>query len=433
MRIQSIQSSINFQDTLNSLVPSVKLPFNPFNGKFSLSWKDNLVIAGIVLAVASAVGAVLLNLIAAAVSFVALAALLGFTFFYVHNFNDGVALDKTVQTLKVENQHLQTTQKKMQAAADLLQKQYKEVQGINTQLNQTVTTIQANTQRLENANRTLTDNNQRLSSNLIQLEQNSRNLSQRVEQLQKAIPILKTQVANFADQNIALGKELNVLDIEKAGVDQETKLLASKIQDFDMTFDQEIKDLSEQIHRAAAVSSSLFTSLNAQRKDLDVEVNSLTSTVGNLKKLEETLKQRSEELNSLENLTATKTDELEKIEKQMQEAQINLNETKNAFDIEANKLKEIQENITQQEIKLEATKDQLLAFPQKLQEAENQLQQKINSIEQMQQNTLIVINKKINEKIEEAKLKNREISEINIQIEQKTKLLQEIRKQVEQK
>jgi chromosome segregation ATPase len=433
MNISSIPSSINFQHSLHSLIPSIKLLLNPFGSKFSLSWKDNLVIAGIVVAVGSAAAAVFLNLFAAAVSFTALAILLGFTLFYVHNFNDGIALDKTVQTLKLENQQLQTTQKKMQAAADQLQKQYRDIQGINAQLNQTITTIRVNIQRLENANASLTQGNQRLLTNLNQLKQSNKDLSQRVDQLQKAIPILKNQVATFTEQNVALGKELNVLDIEKVGVDQETKLLASKVKDFDMTFDQDVKDLSEQIHRAAAVSSSLFTRLNDQRKELDVQVNSFTSSVGNLQELETALKQRSEELHSLGQRAAKRTEELEAIEKQMQQAQTNLDATKNAFDAEATKLKAIQDNITQQEKKLEATTNQLQAFSQKLEEAEKQMQQKMGSLELVQQNTLTVLKNKINEKTEEAKQKNRELGELDIQINQKTKLLQAMNAQLEQK
>ncbi|MBS0604883.1 MAG: hypothetical protein JSS60_07590 [Verrucomicrobia bacterium] len=408
-------------------LPSFELPGIPFTGKFSLSWRDNVMLAGVVLAVASAAGAFFMGLTAAAIGFLALGILLAFSAYYVHNFNEGIELQQTVDLLKQQNSDLQTAQKKIEASTADLQRQYNQVQSINRQLNQTITSLQATTQSLQSANAQLTQNNQSLQANLLQLQQNNLSLQQRVTQLQQAIPLLKEQVASFADQNVLLGKDLNVLNLETIGVDQQTKQLAQTVRGIDMTFDQNVLDLSQQIQRAKAVSTTLFSTLGDQKKDLEKQIGLLSSSVGNLQALDAQLKLRNQELQVLQLQLGAKTVNLQRLQEQIQQTQDSLSVTKRAFDAEAQKLSQIQTEIAAQEQKLEQTKQQLLAFPQKLQDAEKELQAKIDDIEKRQQLNLAAVQGKIQLLIQQGQQLKAENQELARQIEQKKKDLAAIK------
>ena len=200
--------------------------------------------------------------------------------------NDNAALEEATDKLRQENSVLQTTQKKMEVGTVVLQRQYNEIQTTNRQLNQTVTSLQGNVHNLQNANQELTEGNQQLQNHTKDLEESNKLLQQQVSQLGQAALALKNQLALFVDQNVILGSNLNILDINKKELDEDTKQMGQKIEQLDMTFNGDILKLSEEIQRAKTVSSQLFKGLALQKENLQKEVKSVEISTNNLKATE---------------------------------------------------------------------------------------------------------------------------------------------------
>lgn len=390
-------------------IPSFSFPLNPFNTRFTLNWRDNLMIAGVVLTVGSAVASFFAGLALTGVAFTAAAALLLYSAYYVHNFNNGIELEQTVNLLRKKNEELITAERTLEVNAAELRNQYSQIQGVNQTLNQTVSSLQGRTRDLQAANTELSRNNQTLQGNLQQYQQTNQSLQQRINALQQAIPILKEQVANFARQNIDFGRSINVLNLDNAGLEEQNKRLAQNIHGFDMTFDANVLALSQEIHRAQTVSQTLFSSIGQQKKDLEKQVQTFQSSVDNLQALEEILQQRTSELQEVQKQIQNGNGDLQKLQQDLANTQTALNQTKDAFNTESQKLLRIQTEISTEESKLEQTKIELEAIPSRLQETERKLNAEISLIEEGKKNLVSELDKKIEEKLQHAKKLNEEI------------------------
>ena len=121
-----------------------------------------------------------------------------------------------------------------------------------------MSTLQANAGNLESRNSTLTVTSNNLRGEVDTLKHDQVNLQQRITQLQSAIPLLKNQIAAFADQNVKLGKDLSIADIETIKTDPLVDELKGS--------DPHVQELGQQIQRAKAVSAKLFSTFDGQRK-----------------------------------------------------------------------------------------------------------------------------------------------------------------------
>ena len=407
-------SALNILPSFTSLLPS--LPSLPSCSNFTLNWRDNVVFGGVALAVASAAVSFFLGLTATAVSFAALSVILGFSAYYVHYFNDGKALQDTVSKLEKDRTDLQAAQREMEANAELLRRRYQEVQGINAQLGQNIAALQGRTRELEGVNAHFTATNQALTGNVTNLEQANRDLQERLHQLEQAIPLLKAQVSSFADENTAFGQHLNVLggDIEAAG--GHSVALAMSIQGFDMTFDQNVLELSQQIQRAKEVSHVAFGTMGDQKQALEGQIGTLQQQLTELQTLQGDFHRLTAELEDKKQKLAASTGELEAIDRQFQQRQTEFDATQRALAQAAAQLEQVRTSITAEQVKLEAAKVQLLAVPEKLAQAERELQDHLHEIEATQQESIRKVDAKIAEKIERAKGLNIELADLNAQI-----------------
>ncbi len=363
---------------------------------------------------------------AAAISFLALGILLSWTCYWVRNDNKDTSLQNTLETLKQHNRQLQDTQEKMQIAAEELEKRHEQIQETNTQLHQNIASLNLTTEHLRTENGNITASHQQLTEQLHQLEQLNRNLSDGADKVQRAVPLIKAQVARFTKENLSLGRELNVLSVESIGLNRETQRLAATKDGVDRIFDKGIQELSEQIDRANALPSSLFTSFKEQNQALDQELNALIKTNGELKQTEEAVTRRNGELRDLDKSLMQKTSDLKSIERQLSQMLHQFDSAKRGLEAANCKTRNLQEEYSQLEYKVDNAKNELLCLNEKLKDEEVQLRTDIERLKQDQQHHLLEVQKKIDEKIAEFEQKKqgtseldrrREVQEINIQIE----------------
>ncbi len=423
---QGAQSLQNTQNTQATNTPAHPLE-NIVNGKYSCNWQDNVMLAGMVLAVGSAIGAFFLNMTAAAISFFVLGVLLSYSAYYVHNFDDGQALQQRINQLTAENAQLQNAKTRIERGANRARNQVSELQRENERLNQSTEALRRSAQNFQSENQELINNNRNMQTNLQQLREHNKELQERTVQLKNAIPILAEQVASFSQKNIQLCKDISV---DKNTLHEEVKTSSQTIDGCDMTFDKHVLALSEQIHLSQKISSEVFSSLQKQSEKLSSNTLALQSNVNNLENIEKTFKQRSQELNNLQVQIEDKENVLNQLDEKTKLAKESLEKTTNAHLSETQRLSQIQSNIATQEEKLINAKKELLAYPQKLEEAENSYKKKIEEIENNNRVTLQsadeIIKKRRREALDagrEANTKKKELETLNKEIAERAEKL----------
>lgn len=398
-------------------------PAKPTGRKFSLNWKDGVMAAGVAIAIAGAVASFFMAMIAAGVAFVALGVLVGFSAYYVHNFNNGIALQETVDKLKKMNGELQAAQKKMQANVADLNKDAKEIKETNKKLNETIAGLNKVNKALEAANADLARNRKDFEKDLHGFQEENQGLKARVNQLAQSIPILKEQVSVFVDQNLQFGQHLNVLDGDIADLDAHNQAFAERVKGFDMTFDENVFNLSAQIQRAQSVSKLIFDALAFQKNDLHEQLGKLMGEVKKMQDLDVVLKERNQELTHLETEISKEREELNKLHQEMHETELSLQTTKSSLESEIKELHEVEALIAQDQFNLQEAQKELSKLPEKLALAEKTLEEKVASIKQLQKSSLRQVEEKIAGKIEEAKRLNEQIAGLQKQIEEKRRQL----------
>jgi chromosome segregation ATPase len=419
MSIPSISSAVSTTIPQEWSLLSAFECSNPLKGRCDIHWQDALMLTGIFIAVAGAVGSFSLAAYATGAAFTAVGLTLLYSAYYVHYFNDGIALQDDIQILRRQNQELQAAERRAADSTAQLTTQYTQAQRVTQQLNQTISSLQSRTRDLETANTTLTRNNQALQSTAQQLQQNNQTLQQRVTALQQTIPQLRQQIASFTAENIQLGANAHGINVDLTALNQQNNALAQTIHGIDLSFDQNIVELNQEIQQAQAVARSLFGSLADQKRALEQQVQNLEASSVKLNMIEVTLRMRTEGLTKLEQDIETKQGDLGRLNQELQNTKTSLDQEKQAFELEVQKLTQARDALAAEESNLAQTKNDLAALPAKFAQEEQKLKEAIEQIEKEKNNQIVQLDTKIDGKIGEVKTAKQELQSLHQQIQQK--------------